>query len=242
MKLRSFVILLVSVAVVVLCAFLPDIVSWQQDAKYTGQVQFASVSDIHLEFTDTDRTLKETIGILGENKDSLDIPAELASMKQDNVHRIAGKAIEAYRNAGLVDENSSFILQSITPMLVYGSGENRNNIFWYLGFYDYALGLYAHFSIDDRTGSVVSVEFGYTNMEPYGKKQMEYILLNFSETYLESLGEEFREYDAEELLEQAHMPNDGSYLANSVYYFVDGYRECSITFFVNQNGFYTYIS
>jgi len=242
MKLRSFVILLASIVVVVLCAFLPEIVSWRQDVKYNDQVQFASVSDIQLEFTDTERSLKETIGILGESKDSLGIPAELASLKQDNVQRIAGKAIEAYREAGLVDKEASFVLQNITPMLVYGTGENRNNVFWHLDFYDYALGLYSNFTIDDRTGCVVRAEFGNTGMDPYGKKQMEYILENFSSVYLKNLGEEFRDYDTASLMEQAHAPNDGSYLASSVYYFIEGYRECSITFFVNQNGFYTYIS
>lgn len=242
MKLRSFVILLASAVIVVLCAFLPEIVSWRQDVKYNNQVQFASVSDIQLEFTNADRTLKETIGILGECTEAPGIPVELASMKQDNVQRIAGKSIEAYRDAGLIEEKASFLLQGITPMLVYGTGENRNNVFWSLSFYDYALGLFANFTIDDRTGTVVSVEFGNTNQEPYAIKQMEYILLNLSKVYLESLGEEFREYDAETLLEQAHSPNDGSYLASSVYYFVEDYREVSITFFVNTNGFYTYIS
>lgn len=239
---RNFMALLLSLGVIVLCAYLPDIVSWRQDARYMDQVQFAAVTDIHLEFADTDRTLKETISILGESKDSLDIPVELASLKQDNVHRIAGKAIEAYREAGLVEENASFVMQGINPVLVYGTGENRNNVFWHVSFYDYKLGQYVNFTIDDRTGSVVSVEFGHTNMEPYAKMQMEYILENFSSVYLKSLGEEFRDYDTASVMEQAHAPNDGSYLASSVYCFVEDYRECSITFFVDRNGFYTYIS
>lgn len=234
--------LLLAFIAIVMCAFLPRIVSWRQDAKYTGQVQFAPVSDIQLEFTDTERSLKETISILGENKDSLGIPPELASLKKDNVQRIAGKAIEAYREAGLIDQDASFVMQSITPMLVYGTGENRNNVFWHLDFYDYAQGMYCNFSVDDRTGCVVRADFGFANTEPFPKKQMEYILENFSSVYLKSLGEEFREYDAATLLEQAKTPADESYLANSIYFFIDGYRECSITFFVNQNGFYTYIS
>ena len=242
MRLRSFIILLTSTLIVVLCAFLPEIISWRQDAKYLDQVQFASVSDIRLEFTDTERTLKETIGILGEIRESQDIPVELASLKQDNVQRIAGKTIEAYRDAGLVAESASFVMQGINPMLVYGTGENRNNVFWHVSFYDYKLGLYVNFTIDDRTGTVVSVDFGHTNADEYTQQDMAYILGNFVETYLDALGEEFREYDPEELLDQAKAPYDESYLANSIYYFVDGYRECSITFFVNQNGFYTYIS
>ena len=242
MRLRSFIILLVSAAVIVLCAYLPDIVSWRQDAKYNDQVQFATVSDIQLEFTNADRTLKETIGILGDVKETVDIPTELASMKEDKVHRIAGEAIEDYREVGLVDQDASFVMQSIVPILVYGTGENRNNVFWHIAFYDYKLGLYVNFTVDDRTGTVVSADFGHTGMESYNRQDMEYILLNFSEVYLEGLGEEFREYDSAELLEQAKAPYDESYLANSIYYFVDGYRECSITFFVNTTGFYTYIS
>lgn len=242
MRLRPFIILLVSVMIVVLCAFLPEIVSWRQDVKYNNQVQFASVRDIQLEFTASDRTLKETIGILAEGKESMDIPVELASLKKDNVQRIAGEAIEAYKEAQVVDADASFILQGIVPVLVYGTGENRNNVFWYVNFLDYALGIYANFAIDDRTGSVVSVDFGRTNGKPYTRQEMEFVLENFSKVYLDDLGEEFYEYDAGELLEQAKSAYDDSYLANSIYYFVDGYREVSITFFVNLSGFYTYIS
>lgn len=242
MRLRSFIILLVSVVIVVLCAFLPNIVSWRQDRKYTDQVQFASVSDIQLEFTDSDRSLKETIGILGDIKDAVDIPPELASMKEDKIHRLAGETIEKYREAGLLAEDASFVMQSIQPVLIYGTGENRNNVFWNISFYDYKLGLYVNFTIDDRTGSVVSADFGRTGQESYTSQEMSYILGNFCAVYLKGLGEEFYEYDAAELLEEAKAPYDESYLANSIYYFVDGYRECSITFFVNTTGFYTYIS
>lgn len=242
MKMRTMIPLVLSVAVIVLCAYLPNIVSWQLDRKYDNQVQFAPVSDIRLEFADRDRSLKETVGMLGDIKDTVDIPAELASMKEDAVHRLAGETIEDYRAAGLMEQDATFVMQSIQPVLIYGSGESRNNVFWFVNFYDYKLGLYAHFTIDDRSGSVVSVEFGNTVGDAYTRQEMEYILGNFSQVYLEGLGEEFYEYDAAQLLEQAKAPNDGSYLANSIYYFAEDYRECSITFFVNTNGFYTYIS
>ena len=239
---KNILALLLSLAVVVLCAYLPDIVSWRQDKKYLEQVQFASVADIQLEFTNAERTLKETIAILGDNRDSLDIPAELAMLKEENVQRVAGKVLQEYRDAGLLTADGDFYMQEVVPRLVYGTGENRNNVFWHISYVDFTHSYCANFTVDDRTGSVVCVDVVRMDAQEYTQKDMEFILSSFSEIYLESLGEEFREYDAAALLENAKRPNDGSYLANSIYYFVEGYRENSITFFVNKTGFYTYIA
>ena len=239
---KNIIALLLSLAVVVLCAYLPDIVSWRQDQKYLDQVQFASAADIRLEFTNADRTLKETIAILGDNKDSLDIPAELATLKEQNVQRIAGKLIQDYQDAGILSGDSQFYMQAIVPRLVYGTGENRNNVFWHLNYIDFTKSWYANVTVDDRTGSVVCVDVARVDGEEYTREDMELILGSFTELYLKGLGEEFREYDAQQLLDTAKAPNDGSYLANSIYYFQEGYRETSITFFVNKTGFYTYIS
>lgn len=238
---RSLIALLLAAAVIVLCAFLPDIVAWRQDAKYEGQVLFASVSDIQLEFTASDRTLRETIAILGEQRDSVEIPQELANMKASNVHRIATATIEKYREVGLVAQDTQFHQEGIVPMLLYGSGEGRSGVFWRVDYYDYSWGRYFVMTIDDRTGMVVSVDYG-DGSASYNRQDMKYILRNFSEIYLKDLGEEFYEFDSAKILEGAGSPNDGSYLANAIYFFVDDYREVSITFFVNTNGFYTYIS
>lgn len=239
---RNMIALLLCLGVIVLCAYLPDIVSWRQDAKYTDQVQFAAVTDIRLEFTNADRTLKETIAILADNRDAMNIPAELASLKKENVQRLAGKAIVQYQEAGILAGDAQFYIQDTVPVLVYGTGENRNNIFWHVNYMDFTHSYYANFTIDDRTGAVVSAESGRMDGEEYTREDMEYILAAFSEGYLKGLGEEFREYDAGQLLEQVKTANDGSYIADSVSFFVEDYRQTSITFFVGKTGFYTYIS
>ena len=239
---KNALALLLALAVVVLCAYLPDIVSWRQDEKYLEQVEFASVADGQLEFTNADRTLKETIAILGENMEAVDIPEELASMKKDTVLRIAAATIEKYQAAGLADPEGQYMLEDASPVLVYGDNRRRNSVFWYISYFDYIHNQYAIFNIDDRTGNVVRVEFSWNYEQTKTREDMEFILGNFCQLYLNGLGEEFREYDAQELLDKAKYPNDGSYLANSIYYFVEDYRQNSITFFVNQNGFYTYIS
>lgn len=239
---KNILALLLSLAVVVLCAYLPDIVSWRQDKKYLEQVQFASVADIQLEFTNAERTLKETIAILGDNRDSLDIPAELATLKEQNVQRIAGKALQEYRDAGLLLADGDFYAQDVIPRLVYGTGENRNNVFWHASYVDFTHSYCANFTVDDRTGAVVCVEVVRMDKQEYTLEEMEFILGSFGEIYLKGLGEEFREYNTGTLLENAKRPNDGSYLANAIYFFADGYRESSITFFVSKTGFYTYIT
>ena len=239
---KNILALILSLVVVVLCAYLPDIVSWRQDKKNLEQVQFASAANIQLEFTNAERSLKETIAILGDNRDSLDIPAELATLKEQNVQRIAGKALQEYREEGILTSEGDFYMQDLVPRLVYGTGENRNNVFWHISYVDFTHSYYVNFTVDDRTGAVVCVDVVRADTQEYTQKDMEVILGSFSEIYLKSLGEEFREYDAAALLENAKRPNDGSYLASAIYYFAEGYRETSITFFVNKTGFYTYIS
>lgn len=239
---KNAIALLLSLGLIVLCAYLPDIVSWRQDAKYTDQVQFAPVSDIRLEFSNAERTLKETVAILGESKDAMSIPGELAALKKENVQRLAEKTIAQYQEAGLLEKNAALSMQEILPVLIYGTGENRNNIFWNVRYLDFTHNVYANFTIDDRTGAVVSVDFGRGDAEQYSQEDMRYILENFCGIYLKSLGEEFREYDVQQVLEQAKSANDGSYLAGSVYFFAEGYRETHITFFVGLTGFYSYIT
>lgn len=70
---------------------------------------------------------------------------------------------------------------------------------------------------------------------------MEFILFNFSELYLSSLGEFFYNFKTEDIVMQAKTAEDKSYLASEITWEDEIYSDCKITFFVNRNGFYTYL-
>ena len=96
--------------------------------------------------------------------------------------------------------------------------------------------------IDDRTGTVCSVEYRGLEAE-YDSWEMQQILEGFCRTYLEGLGEEFFDYSAEDLTSKLDMAVDQSYMAAQLRFNAWDdplYGETRIVFFLNRNGFYTY--
>lgn len=246
MKYKRTVVLALSALLIALGALLPGIVGSRQDAAHNGEIYFASISEVQLEFSQRDMTLKETIAILCGMRDSVEIPEELASLKRSSAVSYATAAVEAYWEAGIVfqDENSgtfSFEVLSCQPYLAYSSSQdNKTNIFWLISFGSKDRSQQMTLTVDDRTGTVCAVDCAYGDVI-LSEEDMNRVLYNFSNVYLEELGEEFYDFDINKIFTDAQSPQDKSYLASSIRWWADDY-EYRTTFFVNPNGFYTYLA
>ena len=245
MKIRSYFLILCAGVVIVLGAMLPGIVGERRDAAEQGRIQFAPVQEVRLEFTDSGITMKQTLAIMGPLRDVVNIPEELATLKRSKVEHIAADAAQRYSQAGvLLRDPGDFSLYSMVgdyTVLVYGP-ETSSNVFWIVDYGDQEENTWFHMVIDDRTGTVCSVE--YRDLEDeYGSGEMRKILEGFCQTYLEGLGEEFFDYNGASLADKADQDEDKSYMAAQLRFDAwDNplYGETRIVFFLNRNGFYTY--
>lgn len=246
MKYRRTIVLALSALLIILGALLPGIVGSRQDAIHNGEIYFAPISDVQLEFTESDRTLKETIAVLCGTRESVEIPEELATLKRSSAISYATAAVEAYWEAGVAfqDENSGsffFEVLSCQPYLVYSSSQdNMTNVFWMVTFGNRNRSEQMTLAVDDSTGIICSVEHSYGDVI-LGEEDMNRVLYNFSKVYLQALGEEFYEFDTNKILKDAKWPQDKSYLASSIRWWAADY-EYRTTFMVNSNGFYTYLA
>lgn len=246
MSLRQFVILLLSAAIIVVGALLPNLAGQRQDAASDGEIFFATINDVELEFAESDITLRDTIAILCGSREDVEIPEELTSRSRDEVIGIANVAAEAYRDACIAFQSHDgvqygFEILICKPVLAYSSGdENKSNIFWQVNLCGKDRAQVMNFTIDDRTGTICSMEYSDGNAE-YTKQEMKSILYTFSSVYLAELGEEFYDFDSDSILAAAKSPLDNSYLASEISWFSSEY-EYRTTFLVNTHGFYTYLA
>lgn len=241
MKRRSFLALLAAACIIVLGALLPKIEGFRQDAVNDNQLLFASVNEVQLEFSQDGRTMKRTIAIPGQFREAVDIPEDLASLKREKVENIAAATATRYSQAGVIfQEVEDHQIQYCQPVLAYGQ-ENESNVYWTVHYGDPKGSQIFYLTIDDRTGTVCSIEYMAPDSE-YVLENLDYVLSNFCEIYLSGLGEEFYDYEVEDILKRAESRADMTYLASQISWEEEGYGECEITFLVNANGFYTYIS
>lgn len=258
MKLKSFLALLLSAAVIVLGALLPKFVGERQDAANDNRVLFAPIKDIRLEFTREEITMSQTVAMLGGYREAVEIPYGLTSLGQDKAEAAALAAAERYCQADVMFQNTAdqTTILYCQPVLIYGNylydaagqprydgasvNNRQSNIYWEITCGSIEGAYTFHVIIDDRTGMVCSVEYSDGKHE-YKQEDMEFILFCFCDLYLTDLGEEFYWCDVSDIADNAIAPLDNSYLASDISWTDSVYGECWVTFFVNEHGFYTNI-
>lgn len=246
MRFRRTLVLLLFAALIVLGALLPNMVGSRQDAADDGEIYFATINDIQLEFAESDVSLMETISILCGSYDSVEIPEELASLSRDKVTGLADIAARAYQEKGVAFQAEDGVLYGFDivaaqPILAYSSSnDNQSNIFWFVNVIGFDRTQFMNLTIDDRTGTICSVDYSENDAD-YNKEQMRRIMEGFSEVYLAELGEEFYDFNSDDILSNAKSPLDNSYLASEISWWSNSY-EYRTTFFVNTHGFYTYLA
>ena len=255
MRIKRVAILFLSVILILLGALLPSLVGKRQDASAAGKIRFETIKDIQLEFSESDVTLREIISILCTDPEAVDIPVDLTNLKQqraeslalDMAKRLAEAeiAFQAYDDDGNKTEAGLQVLYSQPRLASSNLVDGLSNIFWYVEVCDQNREQLMQAVIDDRTGTVCSLNYSDVNLAAQGqyryhaKETMKTILYSFSYVYLEELGEEYFDYDSHDIQAEAQSPLDNSYIASSIRWWA-GDHELRTTFFVNDSGFYTY--
>lgn len=248
MKRNRYPVLLLSALLILLGGFLPSIVAGRQDASVEEKIQFAQITDIQLEFSESDLSLRQTISILCTDPETVDIPAGLANLKQEYVESLAYNMAVQLKEKSIgfwtFEESgreyaSDLHIAFCQPRLASSNlEEDLSNIFWYVEVADTHQNQVMRVTIDDRTGTICSLYYQDMNRN-HDKTQMQSILYSFSYLFLEELGEEYFDYDCNNILKDAQASADNSYLASAIRWWA-GDHEMRTTFFVNGSAFYTY--
>lgn len=228
-----------AVLVVLLGAWLPRLVARRQDSANENRVLFAPVEEVELVFAQSEMRRGETLAILSQGGDMVQIPEELAALDREQVERELAAAAQEYVEDGLLPAQAiDLSLQECQTVLAYGR-EGRSNVFWILHYADPEGKRNLTLTVDDRSGAVCAVDYADQELE-LSRTQMEPVFEAFVRLYLQGLGEEFFGYPPEELLSRAKSAEDGSYIATELFWEQPGYGGNTVTLFVNRNGFYTY--
>jgi len=228
-----------ALCIIVLGALLPELTARRQDNLDQDVILFSQMEGVELEFSGSDTTLSSPLAILAHSRDAVEIPQELTSLKSEKASQIAETMVKKFHDAGalLSDPKNDTVLYA-QPLLYYGP-ENQSNIFWAVQYGDRAGTHSFGLVIDDRTGTVCSIEYVDDRRE-YEPEQMEGVLQSFCKLYLTDLGDGSIGLDAQELTLDAKAAQDNSYLATELLWEDPTYGGTRITFFVNRTGFYTY--
>lgn len=239
MRLKPILAIFIALCIIVLGAMLPGLIARRQQRQSESQVLFSQIGDVELTFAQSGITCSEALSIYSKNKEAVEIPPELASLSREKVESVAASAAEKFRDGGMLlsspDEDRLMFAQTL---LFYGQ-DNRSNIYWIIHYGDKKNTHTISMVIDDRTGTICSVEYMDQKSE-YEPEQMEAVLRSFCRLYLTGLGEEFFGFSVDALMSNAKSAQDSSYLATELIWENDAYGENRVTFFVNRSGFYTY--
>lgn len=243
MNRRSLFALLLSILMIVLGALLPGIVAKRQDAAAENHVLFQNVEGIQLEFVQGELTMSDTLSMLASRRETVEIPVELTSLKQDKLENTVAATAIRYQQAGLLfDEIKNFKLTYSQSLLVYGR-DGQSNIFWEVRYSSPDGSSEFHMMIDDRTGALCSITYSHAEAL-YQPEDMEQLMSAFVKLYLSGLGEEFYDYSPDYILNSSEAtdetPEKGSYVSAVLSLENELYGQAELTFLVNSNGFRTY--
>ena len=221
MKLRMLLILLLSAAVLIAGAFLPQFAGSWQDSHESGMISYAQITDVKLSFADTEGGLNmyQKLPLLARFDSYTEIPVSLASQTETQVQNIAKNFIEACQKAGLLSYDLSTnwnraVLQSF--LVFWDAEETWSNIFWSVQV-EFSLNCSLDLVIDDQTGTICSAAFmdsqvtadtgasygWYNTMGIHTDSQMDAALEALCTVYLENLGSEFSSFDPHSLVIEA---------------------------------------
>lgn len=234
--LRSILFFLLAAVLIAAGAFLPRLVArWQDSGNEAG---YAPIDPVSLTFNEKPSIREKISGFSGG--EMMEVPEDLASHTPEEIRDIFSQTLDKYIAAGLMqgpgkDGYGAEIY--CTPYLAFSERTGESSLIWYAskitGEAMWSLILY----IDDETGTVVSLDYyDLINKLPH----QETLLEGFSGLYLEGLGEEFAEYDPQEILADAVYYNS-PYVTSAINWGDALYGECFITFTVFDCGFNTYI-
>jgi len=245
---KTAAILLLCALVIITGAVLPNLVGHVLDRYETGQMEYAEISQISLQFDNSGMTMREKLALLSSSTSSMQVSTDMTVQTSAQVWQIAMKTVEKYRQAGLIPtELSAANISYCLPTMVYwekgnGASEIHSNIFWELSIADGAGGDNAlTMTIDDRTGVVCTLSYQNVMIHREENTRLDKALETLCVLALAELGDEFADVDPQALVDAAGVQgNASSYAAADIAWQDMTHGEIRLAFVVSEVGFYTY--
>ncbi len=237
---KALIALLLALILLVAGAFLPKITGAIMDRSDTNQMEFAQVSDIQLEFVQSDVSMDEILGILCKATHDVEVPTDLAVRSSGEIQQLAAQALTHYHDAGFFPHSidPATQLQTCIPILEYEqSSRRKSNIFWNLSYGPkdgaWALGLI----LDDRTGAVCGISYVREDQDTGNTAEPLYqdpeaMANTFADIFLDGLGDSFPVSDLA-------ISTDKEMVSATVTWPDTINGDCHLIFYILDNAFYT---
>ncbi len=192
-----------ALALVALCAWLPEIVGYFQDRENTGNVEFYDVNPVSLTFTGEEMSMSERLYTMVAYNYVTQIPPSLAKMTPEEAEAVGEEMLAQMQAAGFLPDtlhsgDSDYSVAAIPA--IWGIDTETGCIFWRVTMYwDNCC---VAFKVEDSTGAVCNIWYEEYRGQYWGQWQMqEDTALDLAALLLGQLGEEFAEYDRDYLQE-----------------------------------------
>lgn len=249
MRWKTMIALLIFAVILVLGAFLPGAVGYFLDRDGSQVPTCVQMEQIHLEFEEESMTLRQKLALLNSSAQTMQVSLDMTRYTAAEIWQIAMKTAQRYYEAGMVpQELRAADITYCLPIMYYwqeqgAEGRIQSNIFWELSFGGDSLGGDSLvLVIDDRTGTVCTLNYQNVNARRAENLTLGKALENLCRMSLEELGEEFSEFDAKALASEGIGSNASASYAAVDLAWEDTLRgELRLAFVVSDSGFYTYI-
>jgi len=240
---KTWLLVLVTVALLLLCAALPVIAASIQDSATVDQYGYSDMESLELDFT-TSMSLLGKLALIRDGTYYAVSPTETV-IRQSGIEQVVKNGLNLYYEASLVPYNWKNYEFTAQPHLVNSPADmDGYAIIWVVSIYwpdmDSVLELY----VDDETGLILYLH--YNAGQPLDVYTTRGYLDALSNAYLEStglaavledpeaFGVEFVTFDDSGL----YAKGDKSY-THTIYH--PDYGSIVVAFWVYQNGYYTII-
>lgn len=238
---RAILMILLTVAVVILGALLPELLAQIQEGSM--EPGYAAMNSVELTLRSGDsRYLKDAISLVSNSIHTLEVSEEVATRSREEILQLVPKLLQPYLDRNLILAPGLDVKEmtySCLPYLTVSEGEAASSaVLWeVLILFDEeepALRL----GIEDQTGALVMLDFhsGKTEASISGIDYFlpDETLRTLCSIYLDGLGSEFADQVPEDI--QAHITSDGVYAQHWNFSWEGAFGPAGISFDVWPNG------
>lgn len=232
-KVKSSMILVLTIGAICLMAFLPQITGWAQDATVLEQVDYRDSAQVQLEIQH-DMPLLGKLALLCRMEGVLEVSEAMAKMTAAEAEQAAVDALKPYMEAGLIPEFTVWHVEA-RPMLILTPEEaDLAGLVWATTILADEEGvLNVSVDIDDATGTLLRLRFSY---EYWAPTDLSGSLTRFAEVYFADLAVADYEQYATDDLETRYIGED---TVGQRYRLEDPvYGHANLDLYVHQYGFY----
>ena len=162
-KLKTGLVLLLTVVILLTGAFLPKIVSVIQDHSRNGRTSSAPIANIELKIEKDVSPVAQLI-MLCNSDSTTEVTENIAAMTKEEAMAAVRAGLVPYIDAGLIEycEDTA----SLSPFLVQASAmQDLQGIFWFIHIMGDAGGISnINIIMDDETGNILHMEYTYENL------------------------------------------------------------------------------